>query len=188
MAVQAVPYWVDDESVRPSMLMSAPATKVPAAHDLAVAHLPTSWQPQAVCRCVDAACALVIAHLPTSLHQRVGCCCVDAACANAAGRVQGARGAAPSAAEAGAAGSASAAAIAAALTARKSKASGGKKELSHPLLGDEPTLQLLPDRSAVTGNYPPLVAYRDSTLLYFLHCVHLSSHPLVKFQPRLPIT
>ncbi len=26
--LQAVPYWVDDESVRPSMLMSAPAPKV----------------------------------------------------------------------------------------------------------------------------------------------------------------
>lgn len=29
--VQAVPYWVDDESVRPSMLLSAPPTKPAAA-------------------------------------------------------------------------------------------------------------------------------------------------------------
>ena len=32
VSVQAVPYWVDDESVRPSMLMSAPAPMVRASY------------------------------------------------------------------------------------------------------------------------------------------------------------
>ncbi len=31
------------------------------------------------------------------------------------------------------------------------KRTGALDELSHPLLGDEPTLQLLPDRSEITG-------------------------------------
>lgn len=81
--VRAVPYWVDDESVRPSMLMSAPAT-------------------------------------------------TGSMTAGPPGRV--------------AAGSSDAIAARHRLAAR-----GGYQELSHPLLGSESTLQLLPDRSAITG-------------------------------------
>lgn len=48
--------------------------------------------------------------------------------------------------------SASAVAAAANGPARKPrKRTGNLEELHHPLLGDEPTLQLLPDRSEVTG-------------------------------------
>ncbi|KAK9825865.1 hypothetical protein WJX81_006134 [Elliptochloris bilobata] len=83
--VQAVPYWVDDESVRPSMLQSAPA---PPSHAL----------------------------LPS-----------------------------PSGA-----GAPTAIAAAAALQPKPRRRTGNDDDhLRHPLLGDQPTLQLLPPRDAV---------------------------------------
>lgn len=46
----------------------------------------------------------------------------------------------------------SATAVAAANAPRKPrKRTSNLEELHHPLLGDEPTLQLLPDRSEITG-------------------------------------
>jgi uncharacterized membrane protein YidH (DUF202 family) len=93
--VQAVPYWVDDESVRPSMLMSAPAPMpLPA---------PSTTTATAV--------------------------------AAAAGGPRKPR-----------------------------KRTGNLEELHHPLLGDEPTLQLLPDRSEVAGLGPDAARKRGGFL------------------------
>ncbi|GBG00374.1 hypothetical protein Rsub_13056 [Raphidocelis subcapitata] len=86
--VQAVPYWVDDESVRPSMLLSAPP-----GH-------PANNGPS------------------TS---------VEVVSGNGA------------------------AAEEEPLSAKPRKRTPGLEDLQHPLLGDEPTLKLLPDRSQIKG-------------------------------------
>ena len=99
--VQAVPYWVDDESVRPSMLLSAP----PGAGGGAAAGN-------------GAGGASTSVQVVSSSHG----------------------GIAPAAA-----------ADDEPLSAKPRKRLPGLEDLQHPLLGDEPTLKLLPDRSQIRG-------------------------------------
>lgn len=102
--VQAVPYWVDDESVRPSMLQSAPQP------------------PQAVPGA--AAPAPAAAGVPPKPRRRMG---------------------------------------------------NEVDELQHPLLGDQPTLQLLPPRDAVGARLSPIsadqcIALQKSLPVASWHC------------------
>uniref|UniRef100_A0A383VD06 SPX domain-containing protein n=1 Tax=Tetradesmus obliquus TaxID=3088 RepID=A0A383VD06_TETOB len=93
--VQAVPYWVDDESVRPSMLLSAPAVR-PA--DAAAAS--------------SSAAAGNGQHVSVEVQEELT---------------------SPVAVD------------------KPRKRTPGLEDLSHPLLGDQPTLRLLPDPSKIKG-------------------------------------
>eukprot|EP00877_Chromochloris_zofingiensis_P009475 jgi/Chrzof1/4781/Cz14g26070.t1 len=96
--VQAVPYWVDDESVRPSMLLSAPAQP---------ADIGTSTG--------GAAAAPPGGHLSITVED-------EEAPPEPAAAIDKPRKRLP-----------------------------GLDDLQHPLLGEEPTLRLLPDRSQIKG-------------------------------------
>eukprot|EP00879_Flechtneria_rotunda_P032077 GHRR01035229.1.p1 GENE.GHRR01035229.1~~GHRR01035229.1.p1 ORF type:complete len:471 (+),score=154.83 GHRR01035229.1:612-2024(+) len=107
--VQAVPYWVDDESVRPSMLLSAPPPRpepvVPAAGPAAAASFAASAS-------TSRAASGNGQHLAVEVLEEA---------------------ATPIA------------------TSKPRKRLPGLEDLSHPLLGDQPTLKLLPDPSKIKG-------------------------------------
>ncbi|KAF6262836.1 VTC domain-containing protein [Scenedesmus sp. NREL 46B-D3] len=96
--VQAVPYWVDDESVRPSMLLSAPPAR-PAA---------------------DAAAAAAGSSKAAGNGQHVAVEVQEELTSPVA-------------------------------VDKPRKRTPGLEDLSHPLLGDQPTLRLLPDPSKIKG-------------------------------------
>jgi hypothetical protein len=176
--VQAVPYWVDDESVRPSMLLSAPmpgkgaAAGAAAGAGAATGEAGEAMGHAALCpvvhilqqsiSCVEmpwAMCfyrgarvserAYAVFHLPSP----PGCASLAA--------VHNTHTPPSACCPAGAPSSSSAAHTAIDVADQPNstivavdkprKRLPGLEDLKHPLLGDQPTLQLLPDRSQIRG-------------------------------------